>query len=268
MKTEKGIVFAALCTLMVLSALLIATPLYAEMCADLNANVEITGGGTSSAFVVGMNLSSSDDYDPAYDSFTSPGGMNDKYISSFSYHPEWGQVKDRYRMEYRAMAETQQWDITVETNLAAGTMLSLGFNGRRSWGTDAWQVTVTDHEASTTADLATGYSFAVPAGGLKTFTVSAAALQSCSVSMTLSGTILDQKNRAVSGADVFVKPVGKGNEYFSTTTDSSGRFTLSGMQKGTYKVSVRARGFRLSSNNHTVHMQNEDRDIVLYGKSY
>jgi iron complex outermembrane receptor protein len=63
---------------------------------------------------------------------------------------------------------------------------------------------------------------------------------------TLSGTVLDQTGKAISGASVEVKSESDG-ESRKTTTDAEGRFSAPDLPAGTYSVVVSAPGFALTT---------------------
>jgi len=63
---------------------------------------------------------------------------------------------------------------------------------------------------------------------------------------TLQGTVVDPKGQAIAGASVAVTGEGK-TEVRKVVTNGEGRFTLSGLQDGSYKVEITAPGFALAT---------------------
>src|ERR1017187_5442223 len=66
-----------------------------------------------------------------------------------------------------------------------------------------------------------------------------------------SGTVLDPTGAAVAGAKVTVTNQGTGLSV-SSTTNSSGNYTVKEMPIGTYKVTAEASGFKTTSDNNIV----------------
>jgi len=63
---------------------------------------------------------------------------------------------------------------------------------------------------------------------------------------TLQGTVVDPKGQAIAGASVAVTGEGK-TEVRKVVTNGEGRFTLPGLQDGSYKVEITAPGFALAT---------------------
>jgi iron complex outermembrane recepter protein len=55
----------------------------------------------------------------------------------------------------------------------------------------------------------------------------------------LKGMVADESNQALTGATVFLYPVGKG-----TTTDLQGRFSIDGIDRGTYRIEISFMGYK------------------------
>src|ERR1019366_7903776 len=66
-----------------------------------------------------------------------------------------------------------------------------------------------------------------------------------------SGTVLDPTGAAVAGAKVTITNQGTGLSV-SSTTNSSGNYTVKEMPIGTYKVTAEASGFKTTSDNNIV----------------
>jgi hypothetical protein len=60
---------------------------------------------------------------------------------------------------------------------------------------------------------------------------------------TLSGVLTDPSNAIVGGADVTVTHLDT-NRPFKTTTDSNGRYSLTALPVGRYKISIGSAGFK------------------------
>src|SRR5450631_2096046 len=68
---------------------------------------------------------------------------------------------------------------------------------------------------------------------------------------TVTGLIVEQKNAlAIAGATVLLSR--DGAQVATTRTDSTGRFTLSGVTPGIYDITIRASGFAPTSNTNVV----------------
>ncbi len=89
------------------------------------ARIRISGGGTYDYCVIGMNGKATDGFDNAYD-ILSPGlGLNDTFISCTIPHPEWNAVKSDFRGDIRSLKPSDEWHLVVQTNLPAGTPLTM-----------------------------------------------------------------------------------------------------------------------------------------------
>ena len=60
--------------------------------------------------------------------------------------------------------------------------------------------------------------------------------------VTVNGTILDQNNAVLVNAEVRVLSIASGL-ILRTTTDSSGRYELTGLQRGSHQILVSSNGF-------------------------
>lgn len=104
---------------------LVAAAGQAMAVSPMTATIRVSGGSTYDYVTIGMSSYATDGFDNAYDTFAPAGNMNDTYIITSILHPEWNQVKSQFRGDFRALAERQEWQVTVASNLPAGADLTV-----------------------------------------------------------------------------------------------------------------------------------------------
>jgi len=92
---------------------------------DFEAKIKISGSGAYDYCVIGMNKNATDGFDNAYDTLAPGGNMNGTYITCTMLHPEWKAIKNEFRGDYRTHKRSDTWNIVVQTNLPAGTVLTM-----------------------------------------------------------------------------------------------------------------------------------------------
>lgn len=174
-------------------AFIIAATVTNVWASDMRAKIKVSGGGTYDYFIVGEMDGATDGFDNAYDSLYPAGNMNETYIMSSFYHPEWAVVKSEFRADTRSVADIQQWDVDIYTNLPNGTMLTMSLMEGSKLPAD-YTLTIEDTATGQQTDMRTGeHSFTVTDNtSLKTFKVTAI-YTSCSFAITPMSKIYPKK---------------------------------------------------------------------------
>jgi len=155
-------------------ALLLFLSANAFAISDMKAKIKVSGGNTYDYFIFGMMTDATDGFDNAYDTISPGPNMNDTYISTYFSHPEWNAVKSEFRADFRSIKESDEWTVSVYTNLAAGTALTMALQSEGS-NISGYSLTVEDTTTGQMTDiLSSTYGFTVSAGNpLRYFRITA-----------------------------------------------------------------------------------------------
>lgn len=150
--------------------LILAAALPAIAAEPLVAPIRISGGGTYDYVVVGESPMATDGFDNLYDSFAPAGNLNDVYITAWFDHPEWLQVKNRFRGDIRSLATRQDWVLSVVSTLPAGTPLTVALDNRMNILPAGLQMTVSNISNTSSTSILNGgmFTFSAPLPGTVT----------------------------------------------------------------------------------------------------
>jgi hypothetical protein len=254
-------------TIVMLALLMVGVFVTSAMAVDMSAKIRIEGGGTYDYVIIGMNPDATDGHDNKYDIFAASGNMNSEYIEAYFSHPEWNKVKDNFRGDIKSLANTQQWIMTVYTNFAAGTPMSIVLGDEGPDFAGDFQYLVRDMDTNETVDISAGnLQYTVSANSsVRSFEITANALVDLSQYMTytLSGQVVDQRGNGIDKARIKLKGA-SGN--YKATTDASGYFAITGLPDGSYKVSVQARKYR--ARGMIISVNGADTVLNISGRAY
>ena len=271
----KKIIIASIFTL------LTAPPVLAQP--DMKAQIKVSSGDAYDYVIVGEMAKATDGFDNSFDAFDPAGNMNDAYVKTTVDHPEWGQVKSEFRSDMRELKEHQEWDVTVFTNLPAGTPLTLMLDTEKSILPPEYTVTAQDREtgaviALTAATLTfTGSSspltrhFLIVAdasdaggpvtGGTTTTPPPAPSLFSISGKVTgFSGRLLPNIRINLSGAGISKITMSNASGEYQFTEIPSGEYKITGLDK---EARGRSREKKFRINSVTVIVQDTDLKVDL-----
>jgi hypothetical protein len=207
--------------------------------ADMKAKLEVNGQTSKDYVEVGMRAGATDGFDNAYDTIAIGPGLNDTYVFTFIDHPEWAQLKPEFRGDIRSIKQHDTWTMLLETNMAAGTVLTLKLRDD-SVLPAGYALTVKDIESGTVIDPKAGpYQFSVtdPAA-VRTFVITAAYAETpgapvmgqatagnAQATVSFSAPALSGTS-AITGYTVKASPGGK------TATGTSSPLTVTGLANG------------------------------------
>ncbi|MDI6780863.1 MAG: cohesin domain-containing protein, partial [bacterium] len=95
-------------------------------------SLAVSANNQAGSIRFGMNPYSTDGFDDWVDMPLPPPPSQDKYLQIYFPHPEWGLVFDRFSADIRSMDEDttqKEWVFEVQTNMPAGTKMSLSLLG-------------------------------------------------------------------------------------------------------------------------------------------
>lgn len=258
MKKHAIYVMAAMVTLLLASGVAQARD------EDVFVKMKVAGGGTYDYVVLGLRADATDGYDPAFESFAPMPGSNDSFIEVYIPHPEWARIKSKYRSEVKSLRGDWRWRVNVETNLAAGTLLSMESEG----AVEGIRVLLVDHITGGTVDITDGaYEYVVPAnGGARPFTVALVKEgkpgQSGDAALwpyEVTGVVRDASGNPLAGVEVEID----GNHiHKKTVSGPGGEYVFIGMGPGDYRVKARKRSYRFGRDSITIASGHVSYDIV------
>jgi len=206
---------------------------------DMKAKLEVNGQTTKDYVEVGMRAEATDGFDNAYDTIAIGTGLNDDYVFTYIDHPEWAQMKPEFRGDIRSLKLNDTWTMLLETNMAAGTVLTLKLRDD-SVVPAGYALTVKDTETGATIDPRVGpYQFSVINAALtRTFVITAVYAETPGAPVIGEATAgtgqatvyfsapASSGTSAITGYTVKASPGGK------TATGTSSPLTVTGLIKG------------------------------------
>ena len=127
---------------------------------DFEATIRVSGNGTYDYCVIGMKQGATDLFDNAYDIICPGLSMNAVSISCALTHPEWTTLKTEFRGDIRSPKETDEWHAVVNSNLPAGTALTMEIVPMPKDLPDSVMIMVDDFATGQRVDLRDGpYQF-------------------------------------------------------------------------------------------------------------
>ncbi len=216
---------------------------------DMLAKLEVNGNTTKDYVEIGMIAGATDGFDNAYDTPALGVGLNPSYVYTYIDHTDWARTETDFRGDLRSLKYQDEWTMSMETNLAAGTVLTMALR-KDSVIPAGYALTVEDVETGAVIDPKAGtYQFTVTDPAVvRTFVITAAYTEKpgapalvSAVAGNAQATVSFNAPTSNGGSDILdytvtSKPGGK------TATGTTSPITVTGLTNGTaYTFTVTAR---------------------------